>query len=112
MYAAPDPSTDLFHAIPPAIIDPFLYVEADGRRVALIGVLDATDKVARARDRDPRPGALGADELLSDGVDAPRRRASRSRCARCRELGIEPRVVPPGLPARGRRPRCAPAASS
>src|SRR4051794_33098099 len=36
IYADPYRSMDLFHAVPAAIIDPFLYLEADGRRVAVL----------------------------------------------------------------------------
>ena len=41
IYGAPAGNTDLFHVIPAGIVDPFLYVEHDGRRVATVSVLDA-----------------------------------------------------------------------
>ena len=66
IYGAPDTSPDMFHAIPVGIIDPFLYAEAGGRRVATVSVLDA-DKVR----------ALGIDVI--DPSAARRRRAARRR---------------------------------
>jgi Xaa-Pro aminopeptidase len=41
IYGAPDASPDLFHTIPTGIIDPFLYLEDNGRRAATVSVLDA-----------------------------------------------------------------------
>ena len=41
MYGSPGDSPDMFHAIPTGILDPFLYIEADGRRGATVTMLDA-----------------------------------------------------------------------
>jgi Xaa-Pro aminopeptidase len=48
LYGATATSTDLFHAIPTPIVDPFLYVETDGRRIAVVGSLDASNVRAAA----------------------------------------------------------------
>ena len=70
MRAGPATSADLFHAIPLDILDPFLYLEAGDRKVAVIGVLE--------RDRIEAlglgieiidPFELGLDSLLNQGVD-------------------------------------------
>src|SRR5919206_381592 len=50
LYGSPAQEFDLFHAVPAPIGDPFLYVESDGRRVALVTVLDAD--IARAAGVD------------------------------------------------------------
>ena len=40
IFGSPETSPDLFHEIPTGIIDPFLYVEANGKRGATVTVLD------------------------------------------------------------------------
>jgi Xaa-Pro aminopeptidase len=96
IYGAPDTSPDMFHAIPVGIIDPFLYAETAGRRVATVSVLDA-DKV-RALGIDVLDGAqLGADDLLAGGMsrhDVELEIALRA----CRELRLEQAIVPPEFP--------------
>src|SRR5215207_309120 len=92
IYGAPDTSPDLFHAIPVGIIDPFLYVEAGGRRVATVSVLDA-DKV-RALGIDVIDRAeLGDDELVAAGM-TPTQRELEIALRACRELGLERAIVP------------------
>jgi Xaa-Pro aminopeptidase len=96
LYGAPDTAPDLFHAIPEGIVDPFLYAEVGGRRVATTSVLDA-DKV-RARGIEViDPSQLGADELL----DAGRSRhevALEVALRACREIGLDRALVPPDFP--------------
>ena len=53
IYGSPEHSADLFHAVPAGIVDPFLYLENDGRRAATVTVLEA-DKVSALGDRGPR----------------------------------------------------------
>jgi len=70
IYADSDRSMDLFHAIPRAITDPFLYVEHEGRRVAVVGHID----VQTIHETDPAveildPFALGRKALLEAGMD-------------------------------------------
>jgi len=96
IYGAPDTSPDLFHAIPVGIIDPFLYAEARGRRVATVSVLDA-DKV-RALGIDVIDRAeLGDDELIAAGMTATERHVEIALRA-CRQLGLERAIVPPAFP--------------
>ena len=38
MFGSPEHSADLFHEVPLPIIDPFLYLELDGRRAATVSV--------------------------------------------------------------------------
>ena len=99
LYADTERSADVFHAIPEPIVDPFLYLEDDGRRVAVIGVLDA-DKVRAAGVEVVDPYALGLDELLAQGVDEVglwtelSLRASRQRALeRLRAAGIRTQLT-------------------
>lgn len=95
-HGAPDTSPDLFHAIPEGIVDPFLYAEVSGRRVATASVLDA-DKVRALGIDVIDPSELGADELLETGVS--RHELSIEIALRaCREIGLERALVPPDFP--------------
>jgi Xaa-Pro aminopeptidase len=96
LYGAPDASPDLFHAIPEGIVDPFLFVETDGRRLATVSVLDA-DKVRAHGIEVVDPSALGADELIAQGVN---RTALTVEIALrgCRAAGVDRGVVPPDFP--------------
>ena len=98
MRGAPPHSADLFHAVPLDIIDPFLYAELDGRRVAVNGVLE--------RDRIEGLGLgiemidwfeLGLDELLNAGVPYGEAEAECDLRA-CRRMGLERAIVPPDFP--------------
>jgi Xaa-Pro aminopeptidase len=96
IYGAPETSPDLFHAIPASIIDPFLYVERDGRRVATVSVLDA-DKVS-ALGIDVLDGAkLGRDELLERGLTDTELEGELALRA-CRDVGVRSAIVPPAFP--------------
>ncbi len=89
-------SQDLFHAVPHAIIDPFLLAELDGRSVAVIGVLDA-DKVRESGVEVLDPSAFGLDELLNAG--RPRLEAELEVALRaCHELGVQRAAVPYDFP--------------
>ena len=102
IHGAPAALPDLFHVIPSAIGDPFLYLEADGRRAATV------ERARRrpgggARHRGPRP--VHARAWTSSSPPARRscsaRPASRRRLPRARDRGgARPRRVP----ARHRRP--------
>jgi Xaa-Pro aminopeptidase len=97
IHGAPDGLPDLFHSIPAGIIDPFLYAELDGRRVATVSVLDA-DKVSPLGIEVLDVFAeLGADELLSGGVSRLEFDVEMTLRA-CRKLGIARAAVPPGFP--------------
>jgi Xaa-Pro aminopeptidase len=62
-------SATLRHEVPLAILDPFTYLEVDGRRVVVISVLEA-DRVAQvAPDVEIiDPYELGFDELIARGL--------------------------------------------
>ena len=92
IYGAPEASADLYYAVPAGIIDPFLYVEADGHRAATVSVLDA-DKVRALGVEILDPASLGRDELLKSGRPAHEIEAELSLRA-CRVLGVERAAVP------------------
>jgi Xaa-Pro aminopeptidase len=96
IHGAPEHSADLFHAVPLGIIDPFLYLEADGRRVALISVLEA-EKVSALGIEVIDPATLGQDELIAAGKTRLEIDAELSRRV-CAELGITAASVPPQFP--------------
>jgi Xaa-Pro aminopeptidase len=96
LYAAPEKSADLFHAIPAGIGDPFLYAEDDGRRVAYIGVLDA-DKARAAGVEVRDPTVLGRDELLASGA-GPLEIEVEVCLRACRDLGLAAVRVPADFP--------------
>jgi Xaa-Pro aminopeptidase len=92
IYGSPELSADLFHVIPAGIVDPFLYVEAAGRRAATVSVLDA-DKVRPLGIEILDPASLGRDELLEAGAPPHEIDAEVSLRA-LRALGVDRAVVP------------------
>jgi Xaa-Pro aminopeptidase len=96
IHGAPDTSPDLFHAIPVGIVDPFLYAETHGRRVATVSVLDA-DKVRALGIEVIDRAELGDDELIAAGASSTRRELEIALRA-CRRLGLERAIVPPSFP--------------
>lgn len=98
IYADSLRSPDMRHAVPVAVPDPFLYVEVDGRRVAVVTAFE----VPRIAAADPGietipPEQLGMDELLAAGT--PLAQAELEIYMRaCARLEIERAVVPPGFP--------------
>jgi Xaa-Pro aminopeptidase len=96
IYGAPEQSADLFHEIPTGIIDPFLYVEANGRRAATVSVLDA-DKVRPLGIEILDPFELGADELFSRGISRYEVELELSKRA-CEQLSVGRALVPPEFP--------------
>src|SRR4029077_307562 len=98
MRATPAISADLFHAIPLDILDPFLYAEHDGRKVAVTGVLERDRIEALGLGIEVvDPFSLGLDSLLEQGVgflDAEIEIDLRA----CNELGLESAIVPPDFP--------------
>src|SRR3954454_10404397 len=86
------------HEIPVAIGDPFLYVEAGGRRIALTNSLER-DRLARAVPDIELVVSeeLGIDELVAAGM--PRHEIELELCARlCGRLDLHVAMVPPALP--------------
>jgi Xaa-Pro aminopeptidase len=96
IYGAPESSPDLFHAIPTGIIDPFLYVETNGRRGATVTVLDA-HKVEPYGIEILDPYDLGADELFGRGISRHEVELELSRRA-CEKMGVGRALVPPEFP--------------
>lgn len=96
LHAAPERSADLFHAVPLGIGDPFTYLEAGDRRVAVISVLER-DAVRGLGIEVIDPSELGRDELFAQGVDPLVAEAELALRA-ARELGLERAAVPPDFP--------------
>ena len=73
------PHADLLGAhVPLGIIDPFLYLEADGRRAATVSVLEA-DKVSALGIEVIEPDRLGIDDLIAAGSLPAARAAGKAR---------------------------------
>ena len=91
-------SPDMRHAVPVAVPDPFLYVERDGTRAAVVTAFEAP-RIAAA---DPGvetmpPETLGIDELLAAGM--PVAAALLEVYARaCARLEVASAAVPPDFP--------------
>jgi Xaa-Pro aminopeptidase len=91
-------SPEMRHEVPLSIPDAFLFVERDGRRVAVLTGFE----IQRISEADPgiealAPEHFGLDELLSAGtppVEAMLEVYTRT----CRELGIADAAVPPRFP--------------
>jgi Xaa-Pro aminopeptidase len=96
MYGSPEHSADLFHEVPLPILDPFLYLERDGRRATTVSVLEA-EKVSALGLEVLEPTGLGIEELVAAGLDSVAIEAEL--CLRaCRKLGIDAAAVPPDFP--------------
>jgi Xaa-Pro aminopeptidase len=96
IYGAPELNADLFHAVGVSIIDPFLYLENDGRKAATVSVLDA-NKVREMGIEVLDPYVLGRDELLQQGL-APHEIENELAARACRVAGIFSAAVPPEFP--------------
>ena len=91
-------SPELRHEVPLGIGDPFLYLEADGRRAVLTNVLEVDRIAAQAPELERLLGEqLGRDELIAQGLSFEQ--IDRELFLRAvRELGITAAVVPPAFP--------------
>ncbi len=93
-------STELRHAVPVAIGDPFRYAELDGRRIAVVWSIEG-DRIAVV---DPGIEIVPVetfplDDLIRDGVDLYEMQPIQSvRVARA--LGLREAVVPGSFPLR------------
>ena len=91
-------SADMRHAVPVAVPDPFLFVERDGVRAAVVTAFE----VPRIAAADPGietlpPERFGIDELLAAGT--PSAAAYLEVYARaCSQLGVTSAAVPPDFP--------------
>lgn len=94
MYGDTERSADMFHALPLVVIDPFLYAEVDGRRVAVNSVIER-DRILALGDAEVLDmSKLGREELAKSGMRSSDVDAEIALRA-CRELGIASAVVPP-----------------
>jgi Xaa-Pro aminopeptidase len=96
MYASPEASADLFHAVPAGITDKLLYAEVGGRRAAMVSVLDA-DRVRAHGVEALDPSTLGSDELVGRGLSRAEAEVELALRA-CRALGVARALVPPDFP--------------
>jgi Xaa-Pro aminopeptidase len=88
-------SATLRHEVPLAIIDEFVYIETDGRRVVVVSSLEADRVAAVAPDAEiVDPYELGWDELLAQGLNWEQGNVELALRA-CRRLELT-RVVVPG----------------
>ena len=96
IYGSPDGSPDLFHTIPTPIIDPFLYIESNGRRGATVTMLDA-HKLSPYGVETIDPYDLGVDELFERGIS--REQVELELCLRaCERYGVRHATVPSDFP--------------
>jgi Xaa-Pro aminopeptidase len=96
IHGATETSATLFHEIPLVIVDPFLYLENDGRRAATVSVLEA-EQVGALGIEVIDPATVGRDELIAQGKSLLEIEAEV--CLRAaRSLGIERASVPPEFP--------------
>ncbi|MFI4977586.1 MAG: M24 family metallopeptidase [Solirubrobacterales bacterium] len=98
IYGDTETSPALRHEVPLAIGDPFLYLEADGRRVVVTSALEEA-RIARAAPDLERllVDALGWDELLAEG--RTRGEIELELCVRAAAaLEIRDALVPPEFP--------------
>jgi Xaa-Pro aminopeptidase len=98
IYADTERSSTMRHEIPLVIGDPFLYVEAGGKRVVLTNTLER-DRLARAVPDVELvlTDELGRDELIASGM--PPHELGLELCARlCAKLDLRTAAVPPELP--------------
>jgi Xaa-Pro aminopeptidase len=98
VYADSMRSPELRHEVPLAVPDPFLYVEHDGERHAVVVSfeIDRIDALGVGVKTHPLE-EFGWDELLADGLS--RDAAAREIAVRaCRSLGVESAAVPATFP--------------
>jgi Xaa-Pro aminopeptidase len=98
IYADTERSPTMRHEIPLVIGDPFLYVEAGGKRIALTNTLER-ERLARAvPEVELVVGEeLGRDELIAAGMPADEIALELS-ARLCERLGLRTAAVPPELP--------------
>jgi len=98
IYGDTQTSPSLRHEVPISIGDPFLYLEADGRRAVLTNALE-DERIARDAPELERmlEDQLGRDELIGSGLT--RGEIERELCARAaKRFGITEAIVPPTFP--------------
>ncbi len=96
IYADSMRSPELRHEVPVAVPDPFLYVERDGRRIAVVSALEI-ERISAAGIETIPPEHFGVDELLASGL--PEHEAELEISLRAvRELGLTRAAVPASFP--------------
>jgi Xaa-Pro aminopeptidase len=98
VYADSMRSPELRHEVPLAVPDPFLYVEHEGERHAVVVSFEIDRIEALGVGVQTHPlEEFGYDELLAHGMT--RDEAAREVAVRaCRSLGLETAAVPPTFP--------------
>jgi Xaa-Pro aminopeptidase len=98
IYGNTETSPALRHEVPLAIIDAFLYLEAEGRRAVLTNPLEDARIAQAASDVELLlEDALGRDDLIAEG--RPRTEVEQELCVRAvAALGINQACVPPDFP--------------
>jgi Xaa-Pro aminopeptidase len=87
-------SATLRHEVPLAIIDPFTYLEVDGRHVAVISVLEADRVAAVAPDVEIiDPYKLGMDEMIAQGMRWDESEVELA-LRLCQDVGVTKVIVP------------------
>jgi Xaa-Pro aminopeptidase len=89
---------ELRHEVPLAIVDPFLYLERDGRRLAVVSVIERDRVAAAAPDLELlAPEELGYDELIASGRSW--REVHLELCVRaCERAALRAATVPAETP--------------
>jgi Xaa-Pro aminopeptidase len=96
IYADSVRSPEMRHEVPLAIGDPFLYLEHEGKRLAVVTSFEV-GRVQAAGVPAMAPESFGFDELLAQGLT--RSRAELELALRvCKQLGISSASVPPTFP--------------
>ena len=98
IYGDTERSPELRHEVPLTIIDPFLYMETDGRRAVLTNALEEA-RIAEAAPSIERllGEKLGRDDLIAGGCS--RAQVDQELCLRAvAALGIRSALVPPDFP--------------
>ena len=90
---------ELRHQVPLSIVDPFFYVERDGKQTVLIGAMEWP----RIREVAPHleltaPEELGSDELVAGGIGSYHELQRELALRACRKLGVESATVPHTFP--------------
>jgi Xaa-Pro aminopeptidase len=89
-------SPEMRHEVPIPVPDPFLYVEQNGRRVAVATAFE-TGRIAKLGIEALPHERFGLDELLAEGLDRDQAELEVYTRA-CHELGIASATVPPTFP--------------
>jgi Xaa-Pro aminopeptidase len=89
---------ELRHEVPLGIPDPFYYAEIDGRRIVVIGAMEAARVEGLGIDLDVRPTEeFGADEIRRSGLDV-HAAATELAVRIARGLGLGRAAVPRAFP--------------